>query len=161
MNIRNYRPADREACIGIFHSNVPLYFDSDEITGLYHWLDAKDRREKAFASNATETYYVLEHEGKIVGCAGYYIPAAEARANMVWGMILRSEHKKGYGNKLLEYRIQKIKETAPACSITLDTSQHCYRFFEKFGFTVTKITNDAYGPGLHRYDMVYAPADTI
>ena len=34
-----------------------------------------------------------------------------------------------------------------------DTSQHTYRFFEKFGFNVKQISKNGYGVGLDRYDM--------
>lgn len=154
MKIRLYKAADRDACIAIFNSNVPLYFDATEIRGLHHWLNAKDRGELAYKTNKQEVYYVLEENGVVVGCAGYYIPESEARANMVWGMVQRNEHKKGFGSILLEYRIQQIKNTEPGLRITLDTSQHCNTFFEKFGFQTTKITPDGYGQGLHRYDMI-------
>ena len=37
--------------------------------------------------------------------------------------------------------------------IHLDTSQHTYRFFEKFGFSVNQISKNGYGEGLDKYDM--------
>jgi [ribosomal protein S18]-alanine N-acetyltransferase len=38
--------------------------------------------------------------------------------------------------------------------IHLDTSQHTYRFFEKSGFSVKKISKNGYGEGLDKYDMI-------
>ncbi len=38
--------------------------------------------------------------------------------------------------------------------IQLDTSQHTYRFFERFGFNVKQISKNGYGEGLDRYDMI-------
>ncbi|SVC90586.1 uncharacterized protein METZ01_LOCUS343440, partial [marine metagenome] len=38
--------------------------------------------------------------------------------------------------------------------IHLDTSQHTYRFFEKFGFIVKQISKNGYGERLDKYDMI-------
>ena len=54
---------------------------------------------------------------------------------------------------LLKYRLNHIKNNYPDTEIHLDTSQHTYRFFEKFGFNVKQISKNGYGVGLDRYDM--------
>lgn len=152
--IRTYRAADREACCRIFDSNMPVFFDPSERNGLLNWLDARDQERAAYASNRVETFYVLEIDGEVLGCAGFYIPGSEKCVNMVWGMVENAWHKKGLGRGLLEYRIRLAQTCYPDCSISLDTTQHSYGFFERLGFTVTAITNNYYGPGLNRYDML-------
>lgn len=159
MNIRAYQPADHAACLELFDSNSPQYFDPAEREYLHNWLTGKDESRHSYPNNTAEHFYVLEHEGKIVACGGFYIPEAKPVANMVWGMAHRLYHKQGFGKALFMYRVQQVHELYPYCSIVLDTSQHTYGFFEKLGFIVTLITNDAYGPGLHRYDMVQAPRE--
>ncbi|MBS1773146.1 MAG: GNAT family N-acetyltransferase [Bacteroidetes bacterium] len=154
MNIREYQPSDREPCITIFDSNTPQYFDPTEKEYLQNWLTGKDEGRHSYKNNIAEHFYVLEHDGAVVGCGGFYIPEAKPVANMVWGMIHRDYHKHGLGKALFQYRVQQIQKLYPHCSIILDTTQHTYGFFEKLGFKVTQITNDAYGPGLNRYDMV-------
>jgi predicted GNAT family N-acyltransferase len=72
---------------------------------------------------------------------------------MVWGMVGKIHHKKGYGKQLFEFRVKAIKERFPDHKIILDTSQHTYGFFAKLGYKVTKITPNAYGEGLDKYDM--------
>ena len=143
----------------IFDSNIPLFFDPSERDGLANWLNAKDEGRFAYPGNRAETFYVLELESRVVGCAGFYIPDHERRANMVWGMVENAWHKKGLGRKLLEYRIRIIQTEFPDCSISLDTTQHSFGFFERLGFAVTGITDNYYGPGLNRYDMLYQPDD--
>ena len=73
---------------------------------------------------------------------------------MAWGMVDNALHKRGYGAQLLEYRINKMSELFPDTPVVLDTTQHSFGFFEKFGFSTVKVTNDFYAPGMHRYDMV-------
>src|SRR6218665_1970110 len=152
--IRNYPASDREACLHLFDCKTPLFFDPSEREGLVNWLNAKDEGRLAYGSNLAEPFYVLEQQGRVVGCAGFYIPEHEKQAIMVWGMVDNTLHKKGLGRQLLEYRIGIVKQHYPDCAVHLDTTQHSYGFFERLGFGVTKITADYYGPGLSRYDMV-------
>jgi N-acetylglutamate synthase-like GNAT family acetyltransferase len=155
MMIRMYQAADRNACLEIFHSNCPAgFFDPSEIKGLHHWLDNRDAGTIAHQTSAADFYYVTELDGKVIASAGFYILKDKPVANMAWGMVHNQYHKQGFGKQLLLYRIEQIKKHYPEYSISLDTSQHTYSFFERLGFTVTRITKDAYGPGLDRYDMI-------
>ncbi|MBA2611792.1 MAG: GNAT family N-acetyltransferase [Bacteroidetes bacterium] len=153
ITIREYKPTDRSACIRVFKSNEPLYFAPSELKLLENWLDAKDNEQLAYNNNLDENFYVVEHNSNVVACGGFYI-TDEKRANMTWGMIERSFHKKGIGKHFLKYRVDEIKYNYPGYIISLDTSQHTFSFFEKQGFSVTKISKDAYGKGLDRYDMI-------
>jgi len=153
MAIRKYKPEDRTACIAIFKSNCPEYFDPIELVGMENWLDGQDKNEITYPTSAEDHYYVLEHDGKIIACGGFYIMKDKPNANMVWGMVDKQYHRQGYGSQLFQYRLEKIKKIFPQHSATLNTSQHTYRFFMQYGFAVTKITKDGYGKGLDRYDM--------
>jgi ribosomal-protein-alanine N-acetyltransferase len=154
MNIRPYQSTDSEACLRIFDSNTPKYFDPAERAFLENWLTGKDEKRNSYKDNRAEHFYVLEVKEEVIACGGFYIPNSKPVGNMVWGMVHSSLHKKGYGRALFNYRVQEIQSLYPDCSIILDTSQHTYLFFEKLGFKVTEIQKDAYGPGLDRYDMV-------
>ncbi|MBA3681036.1 MAG: GNAT family N-acetyltransferase [Bacteroidetes bacterium] len=151
--IREYKASDRNACIAIFKSNMPLYFAPEEFPLLENWLDSKDKNEIAYKNNHAEHFYVVEKNSKIVACGGFYL-TNEDDAKMTWGMVENSFHKKGIGKEFLLYRLEEIRQLYPDCIISLDTSQHTYSFFEKMGFSVTKISKDAYGEGLDRYDML-------
>ena len=153
MNIRPYQREDRAACIAIFESNTPLYFDASELAYLENWLTGKDEGRHSYKENADERFYVGVINGTVVGCGGYYVPTGQQRGHMVWGMVDRQYHKRGIGNELLVFRINEIRRLFPGYAITLDTSQHTYTFFMKLGFIVTKVKKDCYGPGLDRYDM--------
>jgi N-acetylglutamate synthase-like GNAT family acetyltransferase len=75
-----------------------------------------------------DCFFILETE-KIIGCAGFYVPATEKRAHFTWGMIDGQHHNKGYGTLLFQYRVNKVNELYPGFKITLGTSQFTYQFF--------------------------------
>jgi ribosomal-protein-alanine N-acetyltransferase len=154
MMIRPYHRADRDGCIDIFKSNTPQFFDVTELAGLENWLTGKDEGRHSYKSNSDERFFVAEAGDRLVACGGYYIPSAEKRANMVWGMVHRDHHKQGTGRELLLYRMKQIQGSYPGFAITLDTTQHTYGFFQKLGFITTRVQNDFYGKGLDRYDMI-------
>lgn len=154
MHIRTYEANDREACLAIFASNTPPYFDVSEYQFLDNWLTKKGQGELCYESNAAETFFVLEIENKVLACGGYYIPKNEKRANMVWGMVHNAAHHQGLGKQLLLFRVDEITRLYPLHSISLDTSQHTFRFFERLGFRTLKCIHNGYGEGLHRYDML-------
>lgn len=154
MLIRPYTPDDRLSCIAIFNSNCPTYLDPAEINGLENWLNGHDKREIVHKNSAADFFYMIENNDMIIACGGFYIVKDKSQANMTWGMVNNLYHKQGYGKLLFQYRVAQIKKLFPTHSIVLDTSQHTYPFFEQFGFTITNITPNAYGPGLDRFDMI-------
>lgn len=151
MNIIEYHPGLRQACLALFDSNTPAFFAPQERAEFIDWLGKMetDRRKESGACY----YYVAEEAGEPVACGGFYISPDGWNARMAWGMVGRSWHKKGIGREFLNFRIRRIRQLFPHCSIALDTTQHSYKFFEKQGFVVSKITPDYYAPGLDRYDM--------
>jgi len=154
MTFRDYKPSDRAACLELFNSNMPKFFDPVELPLYEGWLDALDKGEKVFDKNRAEHYFVAEKDGKIVACGGLCIRAEKDFASMAWGMVDNSLHKQGLGKAFLEFRIKTVGERYPGFGIELDTTQHSFGFFEKFGFRTTKITENSYAPGMHRYDMI-------
>jgi GNAT superfamily N-acetyltransferase len=93
MDLRSYLPVDRDACLAIFDSNTPQFFDPGERATFEAFLDRPDGH-----------YVVMEHEGALVGCGGYTITAEERLASLVWGMVRRDSHKLGLGRYLLLFR---------------------------------------------------------
>ena len=151
---REYNSNDREACIKIYNSNVPHFFDSIELDGFKNWLTSKDNLIKAHKTNTLESYSVVLLKNKIIGCGGFYFTENNTEARMAWGMIEHSYHKLGFGKLFLEYRILQIQALNPKITIALDTTQNTFKFFEKMNFKVTSIRKDYYTKGLDRYDMV-------
>jgi N-acetylglutamate synthase-like GNAT family acetyltransferase len=152
MVIRKYQAIDRPACITIFNSNTPTFFATSELADFLPWLDHQE--QASTPSPQTDYYYVLEVNKKVIASGGFHLNLDTAQATLAWGMVDHTWHGQGVGSHLLAYRIQQIRVLHPACTILLDTTQHTYRFFQRFGFTVTQVTKDYYAKGLDRYDMM-------
>jgi N-acetylglutamate synthase-like GNAT family acetyltransferase len=145
--IKEYKKKDRIGCINAFKSNVPAYFTNEEVQDFETFLTRLDSD-----SNKTR-FYVIHDDTKIIGCGGFGDKDNKGIISLAWGLIHKDFHKKGYGKKLLLYRIDQIKLLRTKFPVIIDTTQYSYGFFEKYGFKTTKITNDYYQIGMHRYDM--------
>lgn len=155
-HIRPYKPTDRDACIALFKSNIPKFFDPTELPLFEQFLDALERNVPGKAGNREEHYFVSEQSDRIVACGGLCLRDEGKVTCMAWGMVDNALHKQGIGRELLLFRLQKMDEFFPGIAKVLDTTQHSFGFFERMGFRVTKITPDYYAPGMHRYDMIYS-----
>jgi [ribosomal protein S18]-alanine N-acetyltransferase len=152
--IRPYEIKDRAACINAFKTNIPLFFTESEITDFENFLIRMENLETDKHYKNTH-YYVFLLEDKIIGCGGFGNKENTENMSLAWGLIDNAYHKKGFGKAFLKYRLEQIKLLYPNTTIVLDTTQHSFSFFEKFGFVTAKITNDFYEKGMHRYDMVF------
>jgi ribosomal protein S18 acetylase RimI-like enzyme len=143
MDVRAYSPADRPACLAVFDSNTPQFFDPAERRDFETFLDAVDC-----------SYFVMEHDGAIAGCGGYAIAEDTSLASLVWGMVRGDLHKLGFGRFLLLFRLREITKAGGVQLVRLSTSQHAAPFFQKQGFKVTSIRKDGYASGMDRVEMV-------
>jgi GNAT superfamily N-acetyltransferase len=143
MRVRDYAPADREACLGVFDSNVPRFFVTAEREVFAAFLDA-----------LPGPYLVLEDgDGAIVGCGGYAVVPETRTADLCWGMVARGRHGTGLGALLLDARLDGIRADAAVDALELNTSQHTRGFYERRGFVVERVVPDGFAPGLDRCDM--------
>lgn len=143
MDVRAYSPADRAACLAVFDSNTPRFFDPAERRDFETFLDAVDC-----------SYFVMEHDGAIAGCGGYAIAEDTSLASLVWGMVRADLHKLGLGRFLLLYRLREITKAGGVQLVRLGTSQHAAAFFEKQGFKVTGTRKDGHASGMDRIEMM-------
>ena len=143
MDIRPYSLADRPRCLAVFDSNTPQFFDPSERSLFETYLDRDDL-----------SYFVMDHDGDIVGCGGYYIGEDGLMANLVWGMVRRDLHKQGLGRFLLMFRLREITKANGVQMVRVGTSQHAAAFFEKQGFKAASVQKDGYGPGIDRIEML-------
>ncbi len=143
IRARTFEPADLEACLAVFDTNVPKFFTVEE------------REEfKAFLEALPGPYLVLtDREGEVLGCGGYAFSDENGTADLCWGMVRQELHGTGLGRRLTELRIERSRQDPRVTAFALHTSQHTAGFYERLGFEVLRVTEDAYAPGLHRYDM--------
>tara|TARA_B100000003_G_C10888356_1_gene354141 strand:- start:537 stop:1010 length:474 start_codon:yes stop_codon:yes gene_type:complete len=143
MRIKPYKQKYFDNCVDIIESNTPKYILPIEHLAFKNYLLKKNK-----------TYFVLFNGFNLVACGGYGINDSQTKADLSWGLVHRKNHSQGIGSYLLRFRIENIKKKYPSVNIHLDTSQHTYKFFERFGFKVRKISKDGYGEGLDMYDMI-------
>ncbi len=142
MKFRKYLSHDRAACLALFDGNLEPYFDPKERPGFESFLD-----------NPPKTYFVIEAEtGEIVACGGYW-EEKQGIASFCWGMADRNRHGQGLGKMLTEQRLLRIKKDPRFREARMGTSQHTSGFYKKFGFALTFVKENAYGPNLHHCEM--------
>jgi len=141
--IRSFRSNDKEDLINIFRMNIPKYFAEHELQKFDEYLDEHP-----------STYLVIINDDIIVGSAGYLVEQVRNEAQITWIFIHPLFHGKGLGKKLVLRCIELINEGGKNRKITVRTSQHACKFFEKFGMETIKTIDNYWGSGLHLYYMV-------
>ena len=141
---RQYTPADLEACLEVFDTNVPRFFRAEERHGF-----------ATFLQNRPGPYYVVvDAFGSVLGCGGYAVRLGAGVADLCWGMVRRDRHGLGLGRMLAQLRVNEIRRESGVAAIALNTSQHTTAFYEALGFRTTRVERDGYAPGLDRHEMV-------
>ena len=141
--IKNFQKIHFLSMLDIISLNTPIYFDTSE----------KKLFEK-YLENRNENYFIIEINKKIIGGGGFDIEKDHS-ASMSWGMIHPKWHRKGWGSKLVQYRIKEIKKTNTQ-KINLRTSQKTWKFYKKMGFSLFQTQKNYWGEGLDLYDMKLA-----
>ena len=138
--IRAFAQADRDEVLRIFRLNTPTFFAPEEVAELERYLDKH-----------AATYFVVVEDHKVVGCGGYHVQAGIGRLS--WDFFDPAHRGKGFGKRLIEHCLAKLKERKDVQTTAVWTSQLAFGFYEKFGFRIVEIRPDHWGPGLHLYRM--------
>ena len=117
MDIRPYSPADRDACLEIFGSNLSL---------------AGRPLFEAFLDGVPVSFFVAEHDSKILACGGFEINGETAR--LQWGMVHSKWQRQGLGRFLLFYRMRQITRNASVQIVNLECPRQAAPFFASQGF---------------------------
>ena len=144
ITIRPYSNSDKETVLQLLRLNTPVYFAPEEEKDLIFYLD-----------HEIESYFVLEFEGQVVGSGGINFSKDKTVGIISWDMLHPSFQGKSLGSKLLNYRIDLLKNNSAIQQITVRTSQLVYTFYEKLGFKLLDIVEDYWAPGFHLYAMEY------
>ncbi len=144
MKILLYTSKYKNDCINIFKSNQPKYFVDEELIEFTSFLETQ----------CEENYFVVEKNKRIIACGGIFKSNNRKDiSGLSWGMVHSEFHQKGIGKEFTIFRLQLISEKFPDAIPTINTSQHTFKFYEKLGFEITKITKDGFGKGLDDYEM--------
>ncbi|GGR32429.1 GNAT family N-acetyltransferase [Deinococcus ruber] len=146
-SIRAFIAADIPACLELFDSNCPPFFDASERADY-----------QAFLSDPADhgTYFVMEDGAEVVACGGVWHGgnlAADA-AGLSWGMVRGDLHGRGLGRQLVVYRLGWIRQHFPEVrEVQIDTSQHTQGYYARHGFQVVSRRPDGFAPGLDEIKM--------
>jgi|SRR5450631_781356 len=136
LRIRDFKPADREACLAVFDSNTPEYYHPSEramfaaFVDSGHYLPARLYKLGGPAGHL----YVVETGGELVACGGWYLDGA--LANLSFGTVHRSRHRQGIGRVLLEARLEAIRVDRRAAGVRIRTTPSVQGFYERALFEV-------------------------
>ncbi len=140
--IRPFVATDADACLTLFDSNVPRYFDSSERSGFADFLEQPDGH-----------YFVIEQDSEVCGCGGF-VKAERGQARFTWGMVDNARHGAGLGRMLAEYRLQAIEASGEFQEAELSTTPQIAPFFAKFGFETVGVEKDGFAPNMDKVQMV-------
>ena len=140
LTIKPYTLEDRTAVLQLLEENTPEFFAPSEKADLENYLDRE-----------AEEYFVVEEEGRIIGCGGInYFPK---KARISWDIISPDSQGKGIGSALVRHRIEHINKKGEFDLIEVRTSQIAYKFYEKMGFELLNIEKDFWAEDYHLYQM--------
>lgn len=141
MLYRAYTPADRDACLAVFESNLERYFSASDRETFAGFIDDPDG-----------FYGVLCDGGAVVGCGG--VGQNDDRTGVLtWGMVEARLHGRGLGKALTLARLRMLLDTPGVERVVLNTSHETLGFYLKLGFRLVRHLPDGYRPGLDRCDM--------
>lgn len=123
MDIRPYEPRDRASCLDVFRSLAPEPLTPSALPRFTSWLEEPDG-----------PFFVMEHEGSVVGCGGYSLSPDGTVATLRWGMIRQDCQKMGLGRFLLMYRIREIGKAGTVGLVLAHPPQASADFYRKQGF---------------------------
>jgi len=141
--IREYTKEDLYEVLNLFRLNVPQYFSIEEENDLLNYL-----------SNKIDTYFVMIGNNKIIGSGGINYPD-QSIAKISWDIIHPHYHRQGLGLKLLNHRLNMLKNK-DLNQIIVRTSQQAYKFYEKAGFKLIEVNKDYWSAGFDLYLMEYS-----
>ena len=142
MKIREYRAEDKNRIIAVLRLNTPAFFSPSEEDDLIFYLD-----------NYAQNYFVVEVDGVIEACGGFNLSDDGEIGKISWDIVNPQCQGKGIGTALTQYRIDKLKNMEGIKIISARTSQHVFKFYEKFGLELREIIKDYWAEGFDLYRL--------
>ncbi|MDZ7639451.1 MAG: GNAT family N-acetyltransferase [Bryobacterales bacterium] len=142
MDFLRYTTEHATGCLAIFDAHSPDAFHPSERPVFEGFLAAPHH-----------PYWVMLHEGAIVGCGGFLREEGSPRARLHWGMVHRDFQRQGLGRFLMLFRLREIGKLPDVEWVELGTTPLAAPFFEKQGFRPSSFAKDGWGPGMDRVEM--------
>jgi len=140
--IRPYKSIDEASLLEIFKLNTPQNFDNRELKDFQEYLEQKG-----------DTYLTIEVNNKIVGGAGYYVNERDNSGRITWIFFDPNYSGQGLGMQVVDHCLTQLRKNNRVEKFIVTTSQLAFKFFEKFGYNISRIEKDYWGEGLDLYEM--------
>jgi ribosomal-protein-alanine N-acetyltransferase len=142
--IRDYNHLDKSAVLRLLQLNTPSYFAKSEENDLVNYLDYE-----------IDKYFIVESNNELIGSGGINFKQIDDKKIGIisWDIIHPNYQGKGIGRKLLEYRLEILKNDHSLTEIIVRTSQHVFKFYENSGFTLKEVVYDYWSEGYDLYAM--------
>ena len=142
-----YRAERRAACLALFDANCPAFFAPNE------------RRDyEAFLDRAGEAYTLAALGDRLAGAFGLMPADVPGRAHLNWILLHPERQGAGLGRTIMA-EARRQAQALSADQVDIAASQHSAPFFARFGAEEVGSKPDGWGPGMHRIDMVWRPAN--
>ncbi|MEH6590742.1 MAG: GNAT family N-acetyltransferase [Halioglobus sp.] len=140
VTFRPYVPTDKLACLGLFDANCPEFFAPNERLDYVGFLDDNPL-----------SYELCLVEGQIVGAFGLVGDGSQLKS-LNWILLNPRSHGMGIGSAIMD-RVSTLARTSGMRLVTIAASHKSAPFFAKFGAVEVAVTDNGWGPGMHRVDM--------
>ena len=104
-------------------------------------------------------YFVAEVDGRVLGGGGisHYFPGSQA--SLTFGVVERTECRKGYGTAIMLARLMFIDPGSEGCQIFLEATQWSADFFSRLGFKWHRHSEDEAGNHFQHGSHIVYPND--
>jgi N-acetylglutamate synthase-like GNAT family acetyltransferase len=120
MELRPYQSSDQSACLTIHHNEPQL---------------------EAYLASSPEHFYVMEHEGSMLGCGGFSLDSQSAQLH--WGAVHPDWRRQGLGRYLLMYRLKEISRQSNIEWVYARVPGSFASFYERNGFRLHSADGDS------------------
>ena len=142
MDLRRYLALDRQACLKIYDASAAS-------------LEPTHPRQSfaTFLDNPPSTFFVLEHEARLLGCGGYQHSDGSLQARLLWGMIHAEWRGQGLGRFLLMFRLREITKHNTIQLVQLEVPAPLAAFYQHQGFHLGVRKKDGYASGFDKIEL--------
>lgn len=141
---RCYAASDKDACLELFDENTPEFFAPNERPDYASFLDScPDKYELCFIDDSIAGAFGLLGNGL-------------HRRSLNWILLSPARQGLGIGTAIMS-RVMDLARSSNLRLVEIAASHKSAPFFAKFGAIEVSVTDNGWGPGMHRVDMVIDP----
>lgn len=141
IRFEDFRTSDLAACLQLFDSNCPAFFAPVERDGY-----------EQFLSSGPDGYEVGLLERGVVGAYG--LSADEPGIGQLrWILVDPESQGLGVGSAMMRRVVDRAR-SSQLQEVHIAASHRSEPFFQRFGAITVSKSEDGWGVGMHRHDMV-------